>query len=41
MKIKRYPMITKEKGVDTYALRVDHPAKAKRVLACYMREDKG
>ena len=34
-------IITKENGFDTYSLQVDHPAKAKRVLAVYMREDKG
>jgi hypothetical protein len=34
-------IITKENGFDTYSLQVDHPAKAKRVLSCYMREDKG
>jgi len=33
-------IITKENGFDTYSLQVDHPAKAKRVLAGYMREDK-
>ena len=31
-------MITKENGYDTYALQVDHTAKAKRVLASYMKK---
>jgi hypothetical protein len=30
-------MITKENGFDTFALKVDHSAKAKRVLAPYMK----
>ena len=34
-------IITKENGFDTYSLKADHPAKAKRVLSCYMREDQG
>jgi hypothetical protein len=32
-------IITKEDGYDTYALQVDHTAKAKRVLASYLRKD--
>jgi len=31
-------MITKENGYDTYALQVDHTAKAKRVLVSYMHK---
>jgi len=31
-------LITKENGYDTYALQVDHTAKAKRVLASYMKK---
>ncbi len=31
-------LITKENGYDTYALQVDHAAKAKRVLAPYMKK---
>jgi len=31
-------IITKENGYDTYALQVDHTAKAKRVLASYMKK---
>ena len=31
-------IITKENGYDTYALQVDHTAKAKRVLAAYMKK---
>ncbi|MFA6328812.1 MAG: ACT domain-containing protein [Candidatus Micrarchaeia archaeon] len=31
-------IITKENGYDTYALQVDHTAKAKRVLAPYMKK---
>ena len=31
-------MITKENGYDTYALQVDHAAKAKRVLSAYMKK---
>ena len=31
-------LITKENGYDTYALQVDHTAKAKRVLATYMKK---
>ena len=31
-------LITKENGYDTYALQVDHAAKAKRVLAAYMKK---
>ena len=30
-------MITKEAGFDTFALQVDHTAKAKRVLSSYMK----
>jgi hypothetical protein len=32
-------LITKEGGYDTYALQVDHTAKAKRVLAEYLRKE--
>ena len=31
-------LITKENGYDTYALQVDHTAKAKRALAPYMKK---
>ena len=31
-------MITKENGYDSYALQVDHTAKAKRVLSSYMKK---
>ena len=31
-------LITKENGYDFYALQVDHTAKAKRVLASYMKK---
>ena len=31
-------LITKENGFDTYALQVDHTAKAKRVLSQYMKK---
>jgi hypothetical protein len=40
IRIISFSIITKENGFDTYSLQVDHPAKAKRVLAVYMREDK-
>ncbi len=32
-------LLTKEGGYDTFSLQVDHPAKAKRVLSAYMRQD--
>lgn len=32
-------IITKEGGYDTFALEVDHPGKAKRLLKPYMRKD--
>ena len=41
IRILSLTIITKENSFDTYALQVDHPAKAKRVLSGYMREDKG
>lgn len=32
-------LITKEGGYDTFALQVDHPGKAKRLLGPYLRKD--
>jgi len=37
--LKSLNIITKENGFDTYALQVDHTAKARRVLSSYLRKD--